>query len=67
MIDNHAFPIQGGEPFDEGESVSVPVTIPEVPPNKFRKDTGQGIPVASNVNGKTVEKKVKYTPKRAKQ
>ena len=70
VIDNHTFPISGGDPIPEsaeiGEPVTVPVSIPEVPPNKFRKDTGQGIPVASNVNGKTVEKKVKYQPKRAK-
>jgi len=69
VIDNHTFPIQAGEWLEhpeESEPLTVPVSIPEVPPNKFRKDTGQGIPVASNVNGKTVEKKVKYQPKRAK-
>ena len=78
VIDNHTVKFgslptdsETGLPVDQmpgmTETVTVPVSIPEVPPNKFRKDTGQGIPVASNVNGKTVEKKVKYTPKRAKQ
>ena len=70
VIDNHTFPIQAGEPFldlDESEAVTVPVTIPEVPPNKFRKETGQAIPVASNVGGKVTEKRVKYQPRKAKQ
>jgi len=81
VIDNHAFRIEGVSgltdpytgipmpyipPSGAGESVDVDVTIPELPPNAFRKQTGQGIPVASNVNGKTVERKVKYQPKRAK-
>jgi hypothetical protein len=51
----------GGEP---AEVVEVPVVIPETPPNVFRKETGQTIPVASNQGGKIVEKRVKYTPRR---
>ena len=77
-LDNHNFQFgslptdpETGLPVDQmpgmTESVEAPVSIPEVPPNAFRKATGQAIPVASNVNGKTVEKKVKYQPKRAKQ
>jgi hypothetical protein len=66
--DNHPFSMSAGEPADTDvlETVDVAVTIPETPPNVFRKETGQPIPVASNVNGKTVEKKVKYAPRRGK-
>jgi len=68
VIDNHAFTVDvngdlqnGGEP---AEVVEVPVVIPETPPNVFRKETGQPIPVASNQGGKITEKRVKYQPRR---
>jgi hypothetical protein len=46
------------------EAVDVAVTIPETPPNVFRKETGQPIPVAMNSGGKITEKRVKYQPRR---
>ena len=74
VIDNHAFLVSTGaeiegEPgfVEQGDPLTIPVSIPELPPNAFRKQTGQAIPVASNVNGKTVEKRVRYQPKKAKQ
>jgi len=65
VIDNHSFTVKThDELIGESESVEVPVVIPETPPNVFRKETGQPIPVASNQGGKIVEKRVKYTPRR---
>jgi hypothetical protein len=53
-----------GECLGDGERVDVSVSIPELPPNVFRKETGQPIPVAMNSGGKIVEKRVKYQPRR---
>jgi hypothetical protein len=64
VIDNHPFVFADGEPRSEGELVEVAVNIPETPPNVFRKETGQPIPVASTQNGKTTEKRVRYVPRR---
>jgi len=75
VIDNHQFKLEVGDTpigprydqvgveYDRDE-LEVPVDIPETPPNVFRKETGQPIPVASNQGGKIVEKRVKYTPRR---
>ena len=64
--DNHPFSMSAGEPADTDvlETVDVAVTIPETPPNVFRKETGQPIPVAMNSGGKVTEKRVKYQPRR---
>jgi hypothetical protein len=64
--DNHPFSMSAGEPADTDvlETVDVAVTIPETPPNVFRKETGQPIPVAMNSGGKITEKRVKYQPRR---
>ncbi len=68
-LDNHSFEFAAGDGSSvcDGDAVEIPVSIPELPPNKFRKETGQAIPVASTQGGKVTEKRVKYTPKRAKQ
>jgi len=73
VIDNHAFDVKVGEFSDSvtgvempgmADSIEIPVVIPETPPNVFRKETGQPIPVASNQGGKITEKRVKYQPRR---
>ena len=66
VVDNHPFSVSVGEPADPDvlEAVDVAVTIPETPPNVFRKETGQPIPVAMNSGGKITEKRVKYQPRR---
>ena len=72
VIDNHMFIINPDFPHaaihggDIGEEVDVVVTIPEMPPNVFRKETGQPIPVSMNSGGKITEKRVKYQPRRRK-
>ena len=66
ILDNHPFQVTSGDVIDttEGVDVTVPISIPEVPPNIFRKETGQGIPVLTQEQGKTVEKKVRYQPRK---
>src|ERR1035438_8854229 len=70
VIDNHPFILQFENPVMEPggplEGVDVVVTVPETPPNVFRKETGQPIPVSMNSGGKITEKRVKYTPRRKK-
>lgn len=69
VIDNHSFIVESGIPDIGGDSVEeldIAVTIPEIPPNVFRKETGQPIPVSMNTGGKVTEKKVRYTPRRNK-
>ena len=69
--DNHPFTVTSGDDPNgitsaDGGNVDVAVTIPETPPNQFRKETGQPIPVAMNQGGKITEKRVKYVPRRAR-
>jgi hypothetical protein len=61
VIDNHPIVVKGdGGP----ESVDVQLKMPETPPNVFRKETGQPIPVVTTQGGLTTEKRVKYQPRR---
>ena len=48
-----------GKPFSADDLV-IDVDIPETPPNQFRRETEQGVPVISVENGKTVERAVLY-------
>ena len=69
VIDNHPFSFIVGNPVavpgeTDGDALSIDLEIKETPPNVFRKETGQPIPVAMNNGGKITEKKVKYQPRR---
>lgn len=65
--DNHELKVEGGEG-DIGTG-SVPldldIEIPEVPPNQFRMDTDQPIVKTVVEDGKVVEKRVKYQPRKS--
>jgi hypothetical protein len=50
----------------EGEQVSVDVVIPDTPPNAFRRETEQAVPVISVENGKPVERAVLYQAKKSR-
>lgn len=68
VLDNHEFSVSSGAVPEgvEGVELEVAVTLPEEPPNAFRKRTGQAVPVASTVAGVTTEKRAKYQPRRTK-
>ena len=60
--------IEVGEmPEGEGYTIAdIKVEIPETPPNVFRRETEQGVPVMVSENGKTVERAVLYQAKRGR-
>lgn len=65
-VDNSVTNVEGGE--GEIGAGSVPVDdeieIKEAPPNQFRMDTDQPIVKAVVEDGKTVEKRIKYKPRK---
>jgi hypothetical protein len=52
--------IDAGEPLGGDALADIPVDIPETPPNQFRRETDQGVPVMTVENGKPVERAVLY-------
>ena len=67
--DNHIVHAEGvaeGIPLGEPETSEAQVTIQPAPPNQVRQETHQDIPVTTVENGKRVEKRVKYQPRKAK-
>jgi len=62
--DNHIVYVSEGEVSPETVATEVDVFVPEKPPNQVRVETEQLVPVTTQVDGKTVVKKVKYQPRK---
>lgn len=63
VIENRVVEIHEEEPGENAVEVDVKVDIPAMPPNQFRRDTNQAVAKTAVVDGKTIERKVKYAPK----
>lgn len=66
--DNHRVEFEAkrdlvGEP---ERTVDVNLEVPAMPPNQFRVETDQAVPVKTQEDGKTVVKKVKYAARKTK-
>lgn len=67
-VDNSITNVEGGEGEIGAGSVplDIDIDIPEMPPNEFRMETDQPIIKTVIEDGRPVEKKVKYQPRKKK-
>ena len=49
---------------DDSVVERIVLEVPYTPPNQFRRETEQAIPTSVRSNGRTVEKSIKYVPKK---
>lgn len=65
--DNHIVPFEIGTSPPPGEpthKIETEITLEAMPPNEFRIDTDQPVPVRTIENGKMVTKNLRYTPRK---